>query len=150
MLFFIFIVLVSCMSLFHRREHVLFIEELRALQPKLADRRPDAVVIRAQLKDEDWRLVRLDGNDARLRRAFNPKGREAVLRYAVPVVLIGLTLATLASFTMAAIYLAVLGVKWFGSVTVLDLAPSSPRYEVRLGRFRLFGESLAEPAPKKK
>jgi hypothetical protein len=150
MLFVIFIILVSAMSLFHRREHVMFIEELRALQTKLADRRPDAVVIKSQLKDEDWRLVRLDGGDAHLKRAFNPKGRDAVLRYAVPVALIGLTLACLASVTMAGIYFVLLCVKWFASVTVLDLSPASPRYEVRLGKFRLFGESLTEEVAKKK
>lgn len=148
--FVIFIALLFSVSLFHRREHQKFIEGLRGLQRELASPTPVQEEIKKALKPHDWRLVDLKTGKAWMRRAFDPKGREAVARYAVPVVLLAAMPLLLQAWKMAAVYFAVLLVKWFATVTVLDLNPLHPYYDVRLPGFRLFGETLEEKQEKNK
>ncbi|HYD17049.1 MAG TPA: hypothetical protein VEF76_01055 [Patescibacteria group bacterium] len=142
MLFFLFITVFFATAEFHRREHVLMQKELRDLQAKLASEAPVEAALRAQLQGEDWRLVSLTGTEAGLRRAFEVPEREAVLRYAVPVVAFTIMLLGLQNWTLPFLYAGVMALKWFASLTVLDLDPHRPRYEVRLFGLRLFGERL--------
>ncbi len=142
MQFIVFITLFFATVLFHRREHVLMIAELKTLHSKLADPAPTQVRLEAQLKDEDWRLVSLRGTQAGLRRAFEVPGTEAILRYAVPVALCCLMLLGLMNWIVPGVYAGIMILKWFVSVTVLDTDPYLPRYEVRMFGLRLFGEGL--------
>lgn len=142
MQFVAFITLFFLTVLFHQREHVLMIAELRKLHGKLATATPDAATLNAQLRGDDWRLVFLRGTQAGLRRAFEVPSTVAILRYAVPVVLFCLMLLGLQTWVMPAIYAVIMALKWFVSVTVLDTDPYLPRYEVRMFGFRLFGEEL--------
>ncbi len=142
MQFFAFITIFFATAMYHQREHRLLVGELRALHAKLADAAPSEASLEARLKGEDWRLVSLQGTQAGLRRAFEVPGTEAVLRYAVPVVMFCLMLLGLQSWIMPGIYAGVMVLKWFVSVTVLDTDPYLPRYEVRMFGFRLFGEGL--------
>lgn len=148
--FVIFIALLFSVSLFHRREHQHFIAGLRALQRELASPAPVQDEVKKALKAHDWRLIDLKTGKAWLRRAFDPKGGEAVARYAVPVALLAAMPLLLQAWKMAAVYFAVLVIKWFATVTVLDLSPHHPHYDVRLAGFRLFGETLEEKAEKDK
>lgn len=142
MQFFAFISLFFATALFHRREHVLMISELKALHKKLADPAPDAARLAQQLQGDDWRLVYLRGTQAGLRRAFEVPGTEAILRYAVPVALCCLMLLGLMNWVVPGVYAGIMILKWFASVTVLDTDPYLPRYEVRMFGLRLFGEAL--------
>ncbi len=147
MQFVAFITIFFATVLFHRREHVLMIAELKTLHKKLADAAPIEARLEAQLKGEDWRLVSLRGTQAGLRRAFEVPGTEAVLRYAVPVALCCLMLLGLMNWIVPGVYAGIMVLKWFASVTVLDTDPYLPRYEVRLFGLRLFGEGLAAKDP---
>lgn len=147
MQFFAFITIFFATAMFHQREHRLLVRELRALHAKLSDPAPGEPTLAAKLKGEDWRLVSLRGTQAGLRRAFEVPGIEAMLRYGVPVALFCLMLLGLQNWVMPGIYAAVMALKWFASVTVLDTDPYLPRYEVRMFGFRLFGEGLV---PEKK
>jgi hypothetical protein len=142
MQFVAFITLFFATALFHRREHVLMIEELKTLHRKLADPAPSEARLEAQLKGDDWRLVYLRGTQAGLRRAFEVPGTEAILRYAVPVALCCLMLLGLMNWIVPGVYAGIMILKWFVSVTVLDTDPYLPRYEVRMFGIRLFGEAL--------
>lgn len=145
MKFFIFATLLLAIGLFHRREHVRFIEELRALQRKLsASAAPDAARLKEALKGEDWRFISLDGTQLGLRRAFEVKNLDGALRYAAPVALASAALLALGSWAMAGLYAAAVAVKWFLTLTVVNIDEFKPAYEVRLFGIKLFGESLAE------
>ena len=142
MQFFVFITLFFAISLFHRQEHLWFIAELRALQKKLAAATASEAGVKESLKGEDWRLVALAASQLSLRRAFHVGNAKAAARYATPILLLCITLLWLQSWVLAGGYAALLAVKWFASVTVLDIGPAAARYEVRLFGRKLFGESL--------
>lgn len=142
MAFMIFIFCLGAVGFFHRREHELFVRGLRQLQPMLAAEPLDAARLSVELPKYDWRLIGLKGRSLEMRRAFQLVDREAALRYAVPTGIACVMLVFLHSFIVAGLYIAALGIKWFTTVTVLNLDPLLPEYEVRLGRSRLFGEGL--------
>jgi hypothetical protein len=142
MAFFIFIFAVFVAGYYHRYEHQQLIIELRALQLRLASEHPNIDIVRQALEKVDWSVVELRATRLKLRRKFEINDRDAKLRYAVPVGVICVLLVFLQSFGLAAIYAAILAVKWFVTVTVIDLDPLHAEYEVDLLGRRLFGESL--------
>lgn len=142
MQFFIFATLFFAISLFHRQEHLWFIEDLRALQIKLVTASPSIAGVQEGLKGEDWRFIALVASQLSLRRAFQVGSIKSAARYGVPTLLLWALLLWLQSWGMAACYATLLTVKWFGSVTVLSIDPAIARYEVRLAGRRLFGEGL--------
>jgi len=142
MAFIIFIFCLGALGFFHRREHELFVRGLQQLQPLLASEPPEAAHLVTLLPKYDWRLVGLQARNLEIRRAFQLVDREAGLRYAIPIGIACIMLVFLHSFAVATIYIAALAIKWFLTVTVLNLDPLLPEYEVRLFGTRLFGESL--------
>lgn len=148
MKFFIFASLLMAIGLFHQREHVRFVAGLRLLQKKLSAIGPDAAKLKEALKGEDWRFISLEGQKLGLRRAFEVKNSEDTLRYAVPVMIACAALLALESWAIAGVYAAIICVKWFASLTMLNLDSFAPGYEVRLLGIKLFGESFAEPEKK--
>ncbi len=149
MAFFIFIFAVFVAGFYHRYEHQKLIEALRALQLRLAAERPDIDLVRQALESEDWAIVELKSTRLSLRRKFEVNDRDAKLRYAVPVAVMCVLLIFLQNFALAFAYGAVLGVKWFLTLTIIDLDPLHPEYEVDLMGRRLFGESLMMKQRKK-
>ena len=142
MAFFIFIFAVFVAGYYHRFEHQRLIVALRALQLRLAAERPDIDLVKQALEHEDWTVVALKSTRLSLRRKFQVEDREAKLRYAVPVAVMCILLVFLQNFALAFFYGAVMAVKWFLTVTIIDLDPLHPEYEVDLMGRRLFGESL--------
>jgi len=142
MAFIIFILCIAALGFFHRREHEMFVRELQRLQPTLATETPELTTLMLNLRGCDWRVVKLDGLQLHLRRAFQIADREAAFRYGMPVAILSAMLVLLQDFKLAALYAAALGLKWFATVTVLNLTPAQPEYNVRLFGFRLFGETL--------
>lgn len=145
MKFFVFTTLVLILGMFHRREHVLYENELYALRRKLESGTPDENKVKEELKGRDWRLTGFDRTYALLKRAFEVPGREDLLRYAVPVVVLCVIIVYLRAWHLAAIYGVVMGLKWFVVVTALDIDPFTPRYETRLFGYRIFGLGLGVP-----
>jgi len=141
MMFFVFILLIYGMGLFHRFEHRAMIADLRALLPlvPMAGEPP---------APHDWR--RCGGTDAKplLKRAFNPRGAAAALRYAMPVLFAAVMLIVLQAYVFAACYIALCAVKWFA--VSAELAPRDDntkdsrkgRYTLRLGTWTLLGEDI--------
>ena len=142
MAFFIFILCIAAIGFFHRREHEMFVSELRQLQPLLANEVPEFPALNMKLLGRDWRVIKLEGTQLHMRRAFQIADKAAALRYGVPVAILSAMLVLLQDFRLAALYGAALVIKWFATVTVLNLTPAQPEYEVRLFSFRLFGEPL--------
>ena len=143
-MFIVFMAVIWGMALFHRREHVRLAPELYPLQKSLASEHPDAETIRAGLQGKDWRMTGLDKTKLSLRRAFAVKNREDALRYTVPVALLCVILIYIQNWWLAGLYFAALLLKWFASVTVVDLDPLAARYQVKLFGLPLFGEALTE------
>lgn len=144
MLYPLFLLMIWAIALFHVWEHRRFIEELRKLQRVLAGFAPARETLAEQLKDRDWRIVSLEGTKLGLRRAFNVKDGFSAARYAVPVLFMTLSLLVLEAWVMAGVYLISILIKWFLTVSVLDISPANPRYDVRLLGLKLFGEELPE------
>lgn len=118
--------------MFHQREHRLFETELKKIAVKLA--------AGENLDNEDWRIMGRDGGIYKLKRAFRIPGREDLIRYAVPVILAAIILILLQSWALGFAYILLLGVKWFATVTVIDVKKSA--YSVTLFGFRIFGQDI--------
>lgn len=144
MMYPLFLFSIWAIALFHVWEHRRYIEELRGLQRVVANFTPSRETLTEQLKGRDWRIVSLEATKLGLRRAFMVKGAFSAARYAAPVVFFVLCLLLLESWNMAAGYFFAIVIKWFLTVTVLDVSPANPRYDLRLFGVTLFGEPLPE------
>ena len=133
MQFVVFIILLFSVCQFHRREHQRLEVELRTLLQTASNGTLPA--------DTDWQVMRFEQNILHLRRAFMLKSTFDRLRYFLPILFLAVMLIILQSWIMAAIYAAILCVKWF--VTRIRLDITRGRYDVIIFSKALFGEQLA-------
>jgi hypothetical protein len=145
MKFLLFICCLWAMGWFHRREHLRDAAALRDVQKTLSSLPPDKDALKTALAGQDWRLVSLTPRHAVLKRAFQVERREDMLRYGMPLVFLAVLLIALQGWGIAAVYAAVLAVKWFALTTAVTLSPYDGRYDVSLFGIRLFGEYLSPP-----
>lgn len=132
--FIVFLIYIWALCWCHRLEHKRFVAEMKILQPMIAAAGADA------LAGRDWRLLSMTDREARMKRAFDITDHAAILRYALPVALIALMLIYGQFWGLAALYAALIAVKFFLLETVLFRKEA--RYEVRLFGVRLIGEDL--------
>ncbi|MDE1151404.1 MAG: hypothetical protein PW788_02610 [Micavibrio sp.] len=143
--FLIFICSIFALAYYQRLEHRQLIVSLRALQKQLACETPGRTLIEQQLETEDWRVIDLENTRLSLRRKFMVQDRQALIRYAIPVIILCVILVLLQNFILAALCIAGLAIKWFVSVTVLELSPHHPEFEVTVFGQRIFMQNLAPP-----
>ncbi len=127
MIFIVFTIMLWLIALFHIWDHRRFEQDLAAL---------------AEGK-RDWRAVALPAGVSTgeaYRRALMIHSRADFTRYAVPVLFFVVLLLGVKSPVAAALYLAVIVIKWFVSKVVLYR--DEGRYEIYLLHQRVFAAAL--------